>query len=120
MLGFIITFLGGVLLSGLIGLVVWVSSIRKNQNKLSESTKVDLQDLNKRHNELISMIRMVEEEVKTLKFDVHQYVDTIYRETDNRFENVDKSIDSRLDKLENRLTKINEDGCEPVKKQLNG
>jgi len=25
-----------------------------------------------------------------------------------------------LDKLEDRLTKINKDGCEPVKQQLNG
>ena len=40
MLGlFILTFLGGVLLSGLIGLVVWVSVINKNQTNTSVKTK---------------------------------------------------------------------------------
>lgn len=117
MLGLIIlTFLGGVLLSGLIGLVVWVSVINKNQTNTSVKTK-------KTNDELFNSVSILREEVSRLKLDVHKYVDDIYRDTDARFSEVDRVMDSRLDKLENRLTKINDDGCETaksIKQQLNG
>lgn len=117
MLGLIIlTFLGGVLLSGLIGLVVWVSVINKNQTKTSVKTK-------NTNDELLNMVRNLKEEISILKLDVHRYVDDIYRNTDERFKEIDRMMDSRLDKLENRLTKINDDGCETaksIKQQLNG
>ena len=120
MLELITTFLGGVLLSGLIGLVVWVSSIKKKHIKLSRVTKRNFKEIENKDDELLDLVRQLREQVKMLELDVHKYVDNIYRDTDERFQNVDRVIDSRLDKLENRLTKINEDGCEPVKQQLNG
>jgi hypothetical protein len=123
MLELITTFLGGVLLSGLVGLVVWVSSIKKKHIKLSRVTKRNLKEIENKDGELLEMVRHLKEQVKMLELDVHKYVDSIYRDTDERFQNVDRVIDSRLDKLENRLTKINEDGCETakaVKQQLNG
>ena len=123
MLELITTFLGGVLLSGLIGLVVWVSSIKKRHIKLSRVTKRNLKEIENKDGELLEMVRHLKEQVKMLELDVHKYVDTIYRDTDERFQNVDRVIDSRLDKLENRLTKMNEDGCDfakEVKQQLNG
>ena len=123
MLELITTFLGGVLLSGLIGLVVWVSSIKKKHIKLSRVTKRNLKEIENKDGELLEMVRHLKEQVKMLELDVHKYVDSIYRDTDERFQNVDRVIDSRLDKLENRLTKINEDGCDfakEVKQQLNG
>jgi phosphomevalonate kinase len=123
MLELIITFLGGVLLSGLIGLVVWVSSIKKKHIKLSRDTKRDFKQVENKNNELLDMVRELNEQVKMLELNVHKFVDNIYRDTDEKFQNVDRVIDSRLDKLENRLTKINEDGCETakaVKQQLNG
>lgn len=120
MLELITTFLGGVLLSGLIGLVVWVSSIKKKHIKLSRVTKRNFKEVEEKDGELLETLRHLKEQVKMLELDVHKYVDTIYRETDERFQNVDRMMDSRLDKLEDRLTKINKDGCEPVKQQLNG
>lgn len=120
MMELIITFLGGVLLSGLVGLVVWVSSIKERFVKLSKVTKSNIKEFESKDDELLEMIRSLKEQVKMLELDVHKYVDTLYRETDERFQNVDRMMDSRLDKLEDRLTKINKDGCEPVKQQLNG
>ena len=120
MLELITTFLGGVLLSGLIGLVVWVSSIKKKHIKLSRVTKRNLKEIENKDDELMDLVRQLREQIKMLELDVHKYVDNIYRDTDERFQNVDRMMDSRLDKLEDRLTKINKDGCEPVKQQLNG
>ena len=123
MLELITTFLGGVLLSGLIGLVVWVSSIKKKHIKLSRVTKRNFKEIENKDDELLDMVRHLKEQVKMLELDVHKYVDSIYRDTDERFGNVDRMIDSRLDKLEHRLTKIDDEGCETaklVKQQLNG
>jgi len=123
MLELITTFLGGVLLSGLIGLVVWVSSIKKKHIKLSRVTKRNFKEIENKDGELLEMVRHLKEQVKMLELDVHKYVDSIYRDTDERFGNVDRMIDSRLDKLEHRLTKIDDEGCETaklVKQQLNG
>ena len=36
------------------------------------------------------------------------------------FTNVLSTLDSRLDKLEKKLTSVNKDGCEPTKKILKG
>jgi hypothetical protein len=123
MLELITTFLGGVLLSGLIGLVVWVSSIKKKHIKLSRVTKRNFKEIENKHDELLDLVHQIKEHTKTVEMNVHKYVDNIYRDTDEKFQNVDRVIDSRLDKLEHRLTKINEDGCEfakEVKQQLNG
>jgi hypothetical protein len=123
MLELITTFLGGVLLSGLIGLVVWVSSIKKKHIKLSRVTKRNFKEVEKKDGELLETLRHLKEQVKMLEIDVHKYVDNIYRENDERFKNVDRMVDSRLDKLEHRLTKIDDEGCETAKlvnQRLNG
>ena len=105
-------FVGGILLSGLIGLVVWVSSNKK------EIVKIKQED-----SELLEYLKVLQNEVKDLELKVHKYVDDIYRNTEDKFNNYDRGLDSRLDKMENRLQKMNEDGCKPVDKlkhQING
>jgi len=105
-------FIGGILLSGLIGLVVWVSSNKK------EIVKIKQED-----SELLEYLKVLQNEVKDLELKVHKYVDDIYRNTEDKFNNYDRGLDSRLDKMENRLQKMNEDGCKPVDKlkhQING
>jgi predicted RNase H-like nuclease (RuvC/YqgF family) len=105
-------FIGGILLSGLIGLVVWVSSNKK------EIVKIKQED-----SELLEYLKVLQNEVKDLELKVHKYVDDIYRNTEDKFNNYDRGLDSRLDKMENRLQKMNEDGCKPVdklKNQING
>ena len=108
----IMFFIGGILLSGLIGLVVWVSSNKK------EITKIKQED-----SELLEWLKVLQNEVKELDLNVHKYVDNIYRDTEDKFNNFDRGLDSRLDKMESRLHKMYEDGCKPVDKlktQLNG
>lgn len=105
-------FSGGILLSGLIGLVVWVSSNKKEITKIKEEDS-----------ELLEYLKVLQNEVKDLELKVHKYVDNIYRDTEDKFNNFDRGLDSRLDKMENRLQKMNEDGCKPVDKlkhQING
>ena len=105
-------FIGGILLSGLIGLVVWVSSNKK------EIVKIKQED-----SELLEYLKVLQNEVKDLELKAHKYVDDIYRNTEDKFNNYDRGLDSRLDKMENRLQKMNEDGCKPVDKlkhQING
>jgi predicted RNase H-like nuclease (RuvC/YqgF family) len=105
-------FAGGILLSGLIGLVVWVSSNKKEITKIKEEDS-----------ELLEYLKVLQNEVKDLELKVHKYVDNIYRDTEDKFNNFDRGLDSRLDKMENRLQKMNEDGCKPVDKlkhQING
>ena len=57
MLELITTFLGGVLLSGLIGLVVWVSSIKKKHIKLSRVTKSNIKEIERKDDELLETLR---------------------------------------------------------------
>ena len=105
-------FAGGILLSGLIGLVIWVSSNKKEITKIKEEDS-----------ELLEYLKVLQNEVKDLELKVHKYVDNIYRDTEDKFNNFDRGLDSRLDKMENRLQKMNEDGCKPVDKlkhQING
>jgi len=108
----IVFFVGGILVSGLIGLVFWVSSNRK------EIVSIKAED-----ESLSDLLKQLQNEVKDLELNVHKYVDNIYRDTDDKFNNFDRGLDSRLDKMENRLHTIYEDGCKPVDKlktQLNG
>jgi len=105
-------FAGGILLSGLIGLVVWVSSNKREIVKIKEEDS-----------ELLEYLKVLQNEVKDLELKVHKYVDNIYRDTEDKFNNFDRGLDSRLDKMENRLHTMYEDGCKPVDKlktQLNG
>lgn len=52
--------------------------------------------------------------------EIHLRVDGEVKDFNDQIENLYRHIDSRFDKFENRLTKIDKDGCEPVKtsKQL--
>ena len=52
--------------------------------------------------------------------EIHLRVDGEVKDLSNQIDNLYRHIDSRFDKFENRLTKIDKDGCEPVKtsKQL--
>jgi hypothetical protein len=105
-------FAGGILLSGLIGLVVWVSSNKREIVKIKEEDS-----------ELLEYLKVLQNEVKDLELKVHKYVDNIYRDTEDKFNNFDRGLDSRLDKMENRLHTMYEDGCKPVDKlktQING
>ena len=52
--------------------------------------------------------------------EIHLRVDQEVKNLEDRVDDLYRHIDSRFDKFENRITKIDKDGCEPVKtsKQL--
>jgi ribosome-associated translation inhibitor RaiA len=97
--------LGALSMIGLLGLgyaVMGVVKVKQRSNGFEEAingTQLDL-DNNQR--------------------EIHLRVDGEVKDLNSQIENLYRHIDSRFDKFENRLTKIDKDGCEPVKtsKQL--
>ncbi len=90
----ILFFVGGVLLSGLIGLVVWMVSVNKKINNLQ--SEVD------DHNTVIDEIF---DQLNERDRNKGEQLDQINRRVDTDIENIYRELDSKLDKLEYRLTK---------------
>ena len=90
----ILFFVGGVLLSGLIGLVVWMVSVNKKINNLQ--SEVD------DHNNVIDEIF---DQLNERDRNKGEQLDQINRRVDTDIENIYRELDSKLDKLEYRLTK---------------
>jgi hypothetical protein len=49
--------------------------------------------------------------------EIHRRIDSVEINLNGEFNEFQKIMDSRLDKFENRLTKIFEDGCKPVQEK---
>jgi uncharacterized coiled-coil protein SlyX len=90
----ILFFVGGVLLSGLIGLVVWMVSVNKKINNLQ--SEVDHQN---------NVIDEIFDQLNEKDRDKNEQLDQINRRVDTDIENIYRDLDSKLDKLEYRLTK---------------
>ena len=90
----ILFFVGGVLLSGLIGLVVWMVSVNKKINNLQ--SEVDDQN---------NVIDEIFDQLNEKDRDKNEQLDQINRRVDTDIENIYRDLDSKLDKLEYRLTK---------------
>ena len=90
----ILFFVGGVLLSGLIGLVVWMVSVNKKINNLQ--SEVDDQN---------NVIDEIFDQLNEKDRDKNEQLDQINRRVDTDIENIYRELDSKLDKLEYRLTK---------------
>ena len=90
----ILFFVGGVLLSGLIGLVVWMVSVNKKINNLQ--SEVDDQN---------NVIDEIFDQLNERDRDKNEQLDQINRRVDTDIENIYRDLDSKLDKLEYRLTK---------------
>lgn len=90
----ILFFVGGVLLSGLIGLVVWMVSVNKKINNLQ--SEVD------DHNNVIDEIF---DQLNERDRNKSEQFDQINRRVDTDIELIYRELDSKLDKLEYRLTK---------------
>jgi len=90
----ILFFVGGILLSGLIGLVVWMVSVNKKINNLQ--SEVDDQN---------NVIDEIFDQLNERDRDKNEQLDQINRRVDTDIENIYRELDSKLDKLEYRLTK---------------
>jgi len=100
-------FVGGVVMSGIICLVYAVLSMVRKTNEL----KVNINYINDSIRDTHSIISSDRKELLSI---IENNVNDIY----GRLNENDSLLDSRLDKLESRLTKLYKDGCEPVKKQI--
>ena len=73
-----------------------------------------------RSNNFEEVINGTQLDLENNQREIHLRVDGEVKDLNDQIENLYRHIDSRFDKFENRLTKIDKDGCEPVKtsKQL--
>ena len=93
--------LGALSMIGLFGLgqaVMGVFKVKQRSDGFEETIKGIFQELENNQREL------------------HLRIDGEISRTDNLHDETYRYIDSRFDKFENRLKKIDKDGCEPVKK----
>jgi biopolymer transport protein ExbB/TolQ len=137
-----IYFLSGVGAVLLILSIVFVSGLAKRVSKL-ESSLIDhehsIEGVYKEISErdIQTNLRIDREIDRTDKMcdelhrDLNKNLEEVYRDLSKRAENIEQAIsneakdiystiDSRVDKLEQKLTSVNKDGCEPTKKILKG
>lgn len=113
-------FLGGMLLSGLVGLVISVYYLgRKISNIQGDIESLD--EIVETHKDVFEDNRIYNERVMDeLRNSIDRKFGEFSRDTNERFSFYERELDRRLDKFEHRLTSMYNDGCKPVKEQLNG
>ena len=111
--------LGALSMIGLLGLgyaVMGVFKVTKRSDDLREvinGTNLELENIQREvHLRIDGEIGRVDK----LHNDTIQYCDSLDNNSRQNMEEIYRYIDSRFDKFENRLKKIDNDGCEPVKK----
>lgn len=97
--------------------VVGMFRVWKKAAKTAEETASIWSGINSLSNDLGKEIdglnRTISDEIK----EVYETVHAVERNLDGELNEFQKIMDSRLDKFENRLTKIFEDGCKPVQEK---
>ena len=111
--------LGALSMIGLLGLgyaVMGVFKVTKRSDDLREvinGTNLELENIQREvHLRIDGEIGRVDK----LHNDTIQYCDSLDNNSRQNMEEIYRYIDSRFDKFENRLKKIDNDGCEPIKK----
>lgn len=100
-------------LLGVVGmLMVWKKAANAAEEARSlweaiDSLAVDLA------NAATDIHRRIDDELTKVSYNC----DSIDKNLDGKVEEIYRTLDSRLDKLENKLTKIFEDGCKPVQEK---
>ena len=87
------------------GLAIIVMAIFETRREANRFRK-QLDDLNNKSSQLESALMDFQRLIHDSERDIFQHIDEIYR-----------YIDSRHDKLENKLTETIKNGCEPVKSE---
>ena len=111
--------LGALSMIGLLGLgyaVMGVFKVTKRSDDLKEvidGTNLELENIQR---EVHLRIDGEIDRVDKLHNDTMQHCDSLDNNSRQNMEEIYRYIDSRFDKFENRLKKIDNDGCEPVKK----
>lgn len=76
---------------------------------------VGIVKVKQRSNDFEEVIKGIQLDLDNNQREVHLRIDGEISRTDNLNDGTLRYIDSRFDKFENRLKKIDKDGCEPVK-----
>ena len=111
--------LGALSMIGLLGLgyaVMGVVKIKQRSNGFEEAINGIHRDLENNQRELHLRIDGEIGRVDKLHDNNIRYTDQMYKNHEDNMNDIYRYIDSRFDKFENRLKKIDKDGCEPVKK----
>ena len=111
--------LGALSMVGLLGLgyaVMGVVKIKQRSNGFEEAINGIHRDLENNQRELHLRIDGEIGRVDKLHDNNIRYTDQMYKNHEDNMNDIYRYIDSRFDKFENRLKKIDKDGCEPVKK----
>ena len=111
--------LGALSMIGLLGLgyaVMGVFKVKQRSNGFEEAINGIHRDLENNQRELHLRIDGEIGRVDKLHDNNIRYTDQMYKNNEDNMNDIYRYIDSRFDKFENRLKKIDKDGCEPVKK----
>jgi len=111
--------LGALSMIGLLGLgyaVMGVFKVKQRSNGFEEAINGIYRDLENNQRELHLRIDGEISRVDKLHNHNIRYADELYKNHEDNMNDIYRYIDSRFDKFENRLKKIDKDGCEPVKK----
>ena len=111
--------LGALSMIGLLGLgyaVMGVVKVKQRSNGFEEAINGIYRDLENIQRELHLRIDGEISRTDGLHNETIRYTDQMYKNHEDNMNDIYRYIDSRFDKFENRLKKIDKDGCEPVKK----
>ncbi len=106
----LLNFVGGMILSGFIGLIVFLVSVNKKIKLLREKQQ-EIDDIREQMSydhsnyarDLEMIDRRISEIVDDLSREFNSSKDQLHRRIDDVETNFNRDLDSRLDKLENRL-----------------
>jgi|11_taG_2_1085331.scaffolds.fasta_scaffold02741_4 ribosome-associated translation inhibitor RaiA len=76
---------------------------------------VGIVKVKQRSNDFEEVINGTQLDLDNNQREIHLRVDQEVKNLEDRVDDLYRHIDSRFDKFENRITKIDKDGCEPVK-----
>ena len=107
----------GVLSALIIIGVAGMFSVAKKANAAAEETQSLWDGIDDLNNDIGKNIDHIERHIDKVQDEFDHRMDSIDKNLHGEIEEIYRVMDSRLDKLEQRLTKIFEDGCKPVQKK---
>ena len=105
---------------GVVGmLMVWKKAANAAEEAHSVWNGIDSlnRDLGKEIEKVFNYADKLQKETKEDLSEIHRRIDSSEMNLNAELNEFQKIMDSRLDKFENRLTKIFEDGCKPVQEK---
>jgi ribosome-associated translation inhibitor RaiA len=76
---------------------------------------VGIVKVKQRSNDFKEVLNGTQLDLENNQREIHLRLDQEVKNLEDRVDDLYRHIDSRFDKFENRITKIDKDGCEPVK-----